>query len=114
MYAATQKYVPPVQGRQSEISATRTRVDPAKVGRYIDLEDFVDGQLDETWTDTFFIPGDSYGMTACPCLLLSIVSRSMPTMEQQVDIPPKPWPSSRRRWGPATTLSSTHCDGRRS
>ena len=78
MSAATQKYVPPVQGRQSEVSATRTRVDPAEVGRYIDLAiNFVDGQPDETWTDTFFILGDSYGMTACPCLLPSIVCRSI-------------------------------------
>ena len=38
--------------------------------------DFVDGQLDDTWTDTFFITGDSYGMTVCTCLLPSIVCRS--------------------------------------
>ena len=51
MSVATQKYVPPIQGRQTEVSATRTWLDPAEVGRYIDLAiGFVDGQLDETWT----------------------------------------------------------------
>ena len=49
MSDATQKYVPPVQGHQSEVLATRTRVDPAEVGRYIDLAiNFVDRQPDET------------------------------------------------------------------
>ena len=53
-------------------------MDPAEVGRYMDLAmDFVDGQLDETWTDTFFITGDSNGMTVFTCLLPSIVCRSI-------------------------------------
>ena len=78
MSAASQKYVPPVQGHQSEVMATQTRVDPAEVCRYMDLAiDFMDGQLKETWTNTFFITGDSYGMTVCPCLLPSIVCRSI-------------------------------------
>ena len=51
---------------------------PREVGRYIDLAiDFEVGQLDETWTNTFFIMSDSYGMTACPCLLPSIECRSI-------------------------------------
>ena len=75
MSAATQKYVQKyVQGRQSEVSAIRTRVDPAQVGRYIK---FLDRQLNKTWTDTLFIMGDSYGMIAYPCLLPSIVCRSI-------------------------------------
>ena len=78
MAAASKKYVPPVQGRQSEVAVIRTRVDPAKVCRYMDLAiDFVDGKLDDMWTNTFFIMGDSYGMTVCTCLLPSIVCRSI-------------------------------------
>ena len=39
--------------------------------------DFMDGRLEELWTNTFFIMGDSYGMKVCPCLLPSIVCRSI-------------------------------------
>ena len=47
--ATSKKYVPPVHGRQSEVSAIRTRVDPAELGRYMDLViDFVDWQPDDT------------------------------------------------------------------
>ena len=78
MSAATQKYVPTGSGSSIRGIGNTYAGGTPEVGRYIDLAiDFVNGQLNETWTDTFFITGDSYGMTACPCLLLSIVCRSI-------------------------------------
>ena len=51
MSAASKKYVPPVQGRQSEVSAIRMRVEATELDRYIDLAvDFLDGQPNNMWS----------------------------------------------------------------
>ena len=58
--------VPPVQGRQIEVSTTPHRVDPNDLDKFTDLAiNFVDSQPDNTWTDAFFVTSDSYELTSC-------------------------------------------------
>ena len=67
MSADSKKYVPPVQGRHLEVSATQIRVDPNNLDKFTDLAvDFVDSQPDDTWTNAFFITSDSYKYNYMP------------------------------------------------
>ena len=74
MAATRRGYALLVQGRPTAITSVRVREDPADVDSYIEKAvTYIDGQLDERWVDRFKLDGDTYNMTVCPCLYLSIL-----------------------------------------
>ena len=78
MTAVNAKYVAPVQGWGSEVQTTCQQVDPTNLDTFKDMAvDFVDSQPDNVWTDAFFMTSDSYDLTSCTCMLLTIVYRTM-------------------------------------
>ena len=81
-----------------------------RLNRYYCHEQKYDSKPADVWTDTLYMMGDSYDLTSCTCMLLTVMCGAMteePPTRHLAGRLVRWWRHLRQRWGCRTTRSST-------